>query len=148
MRIPMGRPEAVACLSGGSEAPELSGTVRLCSSQGGVLVIADVRGLPRQDGSRFFAFHIHGGEDCGGEGFAHTGGHFSPAGAPHPEHAGDLPPLLGCGGRAFLAVFTDRFRVRDVVGRTVVIHSQPDDFRTQPSGNAGSKIACDVIRRV
>lgn len=43
-------------------------------------------------------------------------------------------------------VLTDRFRVRDIIGRTVVIHSGPDDFHTQPAGNAGEKIACGVIR--
>ncbi|MGN0985079.1 MAG: superoxide dismutase family protein [Candidatus Enterenecus sp.] len=148
MRIPLGRPEAAACLTGGPEAPELSGSVYFYSTPGGVLVAADIRGLPRSDACRFFAFHIHEGGDCGGEGFAHTGGHFNPTGADHPEHAGDLPPLLGCGGRAFLAALTDQFRVRDILGRTVVIHSHSDDFHTQPSGNAGSKIACGVIRRV
>ena len=46
---------------------------------------------------------------------------------------------------AHLEVRTDRFHVRDIIGRTVVIHSDPDDFRTQPAGNAGTKIACGVI---
>lgn len=148
MRIPHGAPEAAACLTGGPEAPELAGSVCFYSVRGGTLVAARIRGLPRSDACRFFALHIHEGGDCGGAGFADSGGHFNPAGAAHPEHAGDLPPLLGCGGRAFLAVFTDRFRVRDVLGRTVVIHSRPDDFHTQPSGNAGNKIACGVIRRI
>jgi Cu-Zn family superoxide dismutase len=61
-------------------------------------------------------------------------------------HAGDLPPLLACNGEAYLAVLTGRFRVKDVMGKTVVIHSRPDDFRSQPSGDAGEKIACGVIR--
>ena len=55
--------------------------------------------------------------------------------------------LLLCGGGAYLAVLTDRFSVADVLGRTVVIHSGADDFHTQPAGNAGTKIACGVIRR-
>lgn len=65
----------------------------------------------------------------------------------HPDHAGDLPPLMRSNGNAFSAVVTDRFTPSDIVGRTVVIHSNPDDFSTQPSGNAGKKIACGVIRR-
>ncbi|MBP3369234.1 MAG: superoxide dismutase family protein, partial [Clostridia bacterium] len=49
---------------------------------------------------------------------------------------------------AFLAFVTDRFTVSEVVSKTVVIHDRPDDFTTQPSGNAGNKIACGVIERV
>ena len=70
------------------------------------------------------------------------------AGCPHPCHTGDLPPLLAWDGRAFLIVRTGRFRLADVIGRTVVIHAMPDDFATQPSGHSGEKIACGVIRRV
>ena len=91
--------------------------------------------------------HIHEGGACTGDGFADTGGHYNPAGADHPCHAGDLPPLFATGGgRAELRVLTDRFSVREIIGRTVVIHSGPDDFTTQPAGNAGSKIACGVIQ--
>ena len=45
------------------------------------------------------------------------------------------------------AVVTDRFTISDIIGRTVVIHKSPDDFTTQPSGNAGAKIACGEIKR-
>ena len=48
-------------------------------------------------------------------------------------------------GNAYLSVKTDRFSVSDVIGRTVVVHSNPDDFHSQPAGNAGTKIACGVI---
>lgn len=139
------RPDAVARLRGGEEASRIWGEVKFYQTRSGVLVIADVSGLPEGDG--FFALHIHEGDSCGGEGFAATGGHYNPTGSLHPRHAGDLPPLLSCGGRAYLAVRTDRFRVQDVVGRTVVIHSGADDFRTQPAGNAGTKIACGTIQR-
>lgn len=141
------RPDAVARLRGGEEASRIWGEVKFYQTRSGVLVIADVSGLPEGDGDGFFALHIHEGDSCGGEGFAATGGHYNPTGALHPRHAGDLPPLLSCGGRAYLAVRTDRFRVQDVVGRTVVIHSGADDFRTQPAGNAGTKIACGTIQR-
>lgn len=141
------RPDAVARLRGGEEASRIWGEVKFYQTRSGVLVIADVSGLPEGDGEGFFALHIHEGDSCGGEGFAATGGHYNPTGALHPRHAGDLPPLLSCGGRAYLAVRTDRFRVQDVVGRTVVIHSGADDFRTQPAGNAGTKIACGTIQR-
>lgn len=122
----------------------IGGTVWLSQQGNGVLVTADISGLPREG---FFAFHIHEGPDCGGADFADTGGHFNPAQVPHPEHAGDLPPLLSGGGRAYLSVLTDRFCVEEVLGRTVVIHSGTDDFRSQPAGNPGEKIACGEIRR-
>lgn len=63
----------------------------------------------------------------------------------HPEHEGDLPPLLSDKGTAWMMVYTTRFFPEEVVGKTVVIHDMPDDFRTQPSGNSGEKIACGEI---
>ena len=145
MFLPSGLLAAAAHISGGDEAPKLSGTVKFYLVDGGVLVVADISGLPQGGGSGFFALHIHEGADCSAPGFADTGSHFNPTGQPHPNHAGDLPPLLSFRGRAFLAVLTGRFRVSDVIGRTVVIHSGPDDFKTQPSGNSGDKIVCGVI---
>ena len=76
--------------------------------------------------------------DCSGVGFPNTGSHYNSDDRDHPLHAGDLPPLLSSNGSACLAVMTDRFRVKDIIGRTVVIHSGPDDFRTQSAGNAGN----------
>lgn len=143
-----GRPCAMACVRGSSgEGARIDGTVKFYQLACGTLVVAEVRGLPETE-TNFFGFHIHEGGDCGGEGFADTGGHYNPSRAEHPMHAGDLPPLLGCKGRAYLAVLTGRFRAEEVVGRTVVIHGHPDDFHSQPAGDAGMKIACGVIRKV
>ena len=124
----------------------MHGTVRFIPRKNGTLVVAEISGLPATD-IGFFAFHIHEGGNCSGLGFPNTGSHYNPDDRDHPLHAGDLPPLLSSGGSAYLAVMSDRFRVKDVIGRIVVIHSGPDDFRTQPSGGAGDKIACGVIRR-
>ncbi len=137
---------AIAYISGGDFNPRISGTVKFFQRDDGVLIVADIHGLPDSE-TGFFAFHIHEGKDCGGAGFPNTGSHYNPYGKEHPNHAGDLPPLLSANGRANLAVITNRFAVRDVIGRTVVVHSNPDDFKTQPSGNAGTKIACGIIRR-
>ena len=63
----------------------------------------------------------------------------------HPEHAGDFPPLLSCGGAAWMAVYTNRFYPEEVIGRTVIIHGGVDDFHTQPLGNSGEMIACGQI---
>ena len=147
MRNDTARPDATAHISGGLEAPGLSGTVQFYQKHGGVLVVARISGLPQNDGPGFFALHIHMGGQCTGVGFSDTGSHYNPTDMPHPSHAGDLPPLLRTKGGAYLAVETDRFSVRDILGKTVVIHSGPDDFHAQPAGSAGSKIACGVIRR-
>jgi Cu-Zn family superoxide dismutase len=94
--------------------------------------------------------HIHEGRSCTGNAadpFADTGGHFNPKNQPHPLHAGDLPPLFSNGGFGYYSFFTARFRPAEIIGRTVVIHSGPDDFKTQPAGDSGSKIACGVVEK-
>lgn len=146
MRYQSKRPVAFARLRGGKDNLGLMGIVKFYQMPAGVIVEARVTGLPG-NGSGIYGFHIHEGTSCGGEGFSATGSHYDPAGKPHPVHAGDLPPLFSYGGRAWFSVITDRFSIPDILGRTVVVHSKPDDFRTQPSGDSGSKIACGVIRR-
>ena len=135
----------MAKIRGGVEVPKLSGCIRFYQQKGCVLIVAEIFGLPRENEAGFFGFHIHQGESCSGTDFSETGSHYNPVDQVHPKHAGDLPPLLCCRGNAYLAVKTDRFTVRDIIGKTVVIHSDPDDFHTQPAGNAGKKIACGVI---
>ena len=137
-------PDAVARITGEIEAPRLSGCVQFYQERGCVLIVAKISGFPESE-TGFFGFHIHQGNTCAGAEFSGTGNHYNPAEQAHPEHAGDLPPLLRCNGSAYLSVSTDRFSVKEIIGRTVVIHSDPDDFRTQPAGNAGRKIACGVI---
>lgn len=138
-------PDAVARITGGAEAPQLSGCVEFYQEDGCVLIVAKIFGLPKESETGFFGFHIHQGKDCSGTEFSGTEGHYNPMGQAHPEHAGDLPPLIQSRGSAYLSFRTDRFSVNEIIGRTVVIHSDPDDFHTQPAGNAGKKIACGVI---
>ena len=137
--------DAVARIAGGEEAPQLSGCVQFYQEDGCVRIVANISGLPKVSETGFFGFHIHQGRNCSGSDFSGTGSHFNPAEQAHPEHAGDLPPLLRYNGNAYLSVRTDRFSVKDIIGRTIVIHSDPDDFHSQPAGNAGRKIACGVI---
>ena len=146
-----GRPQASASVKGSADFPEISGTVDFYQRREGVIVVAAVSGLPAGDNNcskPIFAFHIHSGGSCGGstsDYFSDALAHYNPHGCPHPYHAGDLPPLFGCAGLAFSAFMTDRLSVNEIIGRTVIIHSAPDDFTTQPSGNSGTKIACGVI---
>ena len=145
------RPNAVAIMKGSDKYPEIKGRVLFHQMNDGVLVRAEIIGLPKGKGeckSPVFAFHLHEGKKCSGielDPFADVGEHFNPDGCPHPYHAGDMPPLFGANGKAFAMFLTERFKVTEIIGRTVIIHAMPDDFETQPSGNAGEKIACGVI---
>ncbi len=141
------RPNAVAMIRGSKNHPDMRGQVRFYQRGYCVLVKATVQGLPKTQ-TGFFGFHIHAGNNCAGDGFTNTEGHYNPKIESHPSHAGDLPPLLYCHGNGYLSVLTERFRVEDILGRTVVIHDNADDFTTQPAGNAGEKIACGVIEKM
>lgn len=141
------RPTAIAYVKGSNEAPELCGKVEFYQKKSCVLITVNVIGLPPTT-TGFFGFHIHEGKSCSGCFFSDTGNHYNPTEAPHPSHSGDLPPLMLCNGGVCQSVTTNRFKVQDIIGRTVVIHNMPDDFSSQPSGNAGVKIACGVIRSV
>lgn len=148
------RPQAVAHLRGSKDYPALRGEVRFYQTRNGVLVAAELSGLPAPAGacrSPVFAFHIHSGGACAGnteDPFAQALTHYNPQNCPHPHHAGDLPPLFGNDGRALSIFRTNRFSLSEVIGRTVIVHAGPDDFTSQPAGNAGAKIACGVIRRL
>src|SRR5688572_5879725 len=102
-------------------------------------------------------FHVHEAGDCSSADGMSAKGHFNPHAKPHgdpksPErHAGDLPALsAGKDGRARLDVTVDAITVRSgpasIVGRGLIIHADPDDYKTQPTGNAGARIACGVIK--
>lgn len=146
------RPSAIANIKGSCDYPDIRGTVRFYQTMQGVIVVAQISGLPAPEGEcqyPVFAFHIHSGSSCTGNAddpFADAGSHYNPQNCPHPQHAGDMPPLFGNDGFAFSAFLTRRFCVRDVLGRTVIIHSGPDDFTSQPAGNSGKKIACGEIK--
>jgi Cu-Zn family superoxide dismutase len=119
-----------------------------------VRVIVFVQGLkPGQE----HGFHIHEVGDCSsGDGMS-AKGHFNPYGKPHahsgtPErHAGDLPPLKAAkNGRAKLDVELDIITLgpgpASIIGRGLIVHADPDDYKTQPTGNSGARIACGVIK--
>jgi Cu-Zn family superoxide dismutase len=113
-----------------------------------------VQGLkPGQD----HGLHIHEVGDCSsGDGMS-AKGHFNPLGKPHgaqgsaERHAGDLPSLKADkAGRAKVEVELDIITVTagptSVIGRGLIVHADPDDYRTQPTGNAGARLACGVIQ--
>ena len=141
-------PDAVAIIKGSAEYPNISGCVRFYQTASGVILYSIVQGLPTTEHNHVFGFHIHMGTSCSGnqeDPFADAMSHYNPDDQSHPHHTGDLPPLFGNNGYALSVVLTNRFCVKDILGRTIIIHDQPDDFTTQPSGNSGNKIACGMI---
>ena len=157
MTNPTAATKAIASVAGSAAYPNIRGTVVFKEAVGGTHIQADIAGLP-QTQTNFFAFHLHSG-NCGGtpvsdssgtvtDYFPQSGGHYNPTDQPHPNHAGDFPVLLASptkGGSAHLSFFTPRFTVGEAVGRAVIIHDQPDDYRTQPAGDSGMKIACGNV---
>ena len=146
------KPTAWAELKGSSKYPTVHGTVNLYDTYGGTILVLQIEGIPDEiikDSSGLLGFHIHEGNSCTGnqeDPFADAGQHYNPAGNSHPDHAGDLPPVLVNSGFAWSAVFTARFYPEEIIGKTVILHGKPDDFYSQPSGNAGEKIACGEIK--
>lgn len=145
---------AKARIEGGTIYPNIKGLVYFQEVENGTEVSVSVIGLPpfsREGGNAVapFGFHIHDGNDCS-EGtdnnpFPNSGTHYNPDNQPHGNHAGDFPVIFSNDGLAVMSFFTNRFKPKDVIGKVVIIHQSPDDFRTQPSGNSGKKIACGVI---
>ena len=148
------RPCARAVLHGDSTNPELRGRVTFYDGGNGVIVNIKVNKLPFTESvcnGTFLGFHLHEGKSCTGNKdneFADSGMHYNPENCIHISHAGDFPPLINCGGYAYCEFFTNRFTLEEIIGRTVIIHSNFDDFTTQPSGNSGKKIACGVVERL
>lgn len=145
------RPEAAAWVTGNTANPRLSGLVKFYqTTYGGVLVEAEIFNLPNietQGSSNFYAFHIHEFGNCS-DNFQKAGGHFNPTNAAHPNHAGDMPPLMGNQGYAWTTFYDKRFTIDEIIGKSVIIHAGRDDFTSQPSGDSGPMIGCGEIRRV
>lgn len=146
-------PDAEAKIIGDFAHSDILGYVSFYQLRHGVLVMAEIFNLPKEQNCNegIFGFHIHEGESCTGnenDPFANAKTHYNPDSCPHPYHAGDLPPLFGNNGYAYMTVLTDRFNIPEIIGKTIVIHDRPDDFTTQPAGSSGNKIACGVILSV
>jgi Cu-Zn family superoxide dismutase len=138
---------------------ETIGFATLTESSDGVTVVAHVHGL--KPGAH--AFHIHAVGKCSLPDFKSAGDHFNPFGAEHglmdPQgaHAGDLPNLLiGPGGTGTVVTFAPLVTLASgkknslfhAEGTAFIVHEEPDDYRTEPSGDAGGRVACGVITKL
>ena len=115
----------------------------------GVQVIVIARGMT----PGLHGLHVHTIGTCTAPTFASAGGHFNPQGVPHGDHAGDLPDLsvnasgVGTmvGATAAVTLLPGSHSLFDGDGSALVVHANPDDHMTDPSGNSGARIACGVI---
>jgi len=132
-----------------------TGNVSFVQAGGKVKVTGEVRGLKP---NAAHGFHVHEKGDCSsGDGMS-TGGHFNPTGAPHgshgkgTHHAGDLPSLKAdAAGIARFSFESSMIAVgsgvTNVIGKGLIVHRDPDDYTTQPTGNSGPRLACAIIAR-
>jgi len=141
---------AVAVLSP-TASNTAAGTVTFTSGSGGVAVKATLKGLaPGTHG-----FHVHEFGDCTAADGASAGGHFNPKASPHgaptdsARHAGDLGNVTAAADGTATLEWTDPAMKLDgsdgVIGHAVILHQNADDLKTQPTGNAGGRVACGVV---
>lgn len=147
-------PRAVAQLQS-TTGHTATGTISFTQAGDKVIIAGEVRGLkPNAE----HGFHVHEKGDCSsGDGLS-AGGHFNPGGKSHGQHAmgthhaGDLPSLKAdASGVARFNFVSTGISVgsgaADIIGRGLIVHRDPDDYKTQPTGNAGPRLACAVITR-
>ncbi len=149
---PTTRHDAVATLSPASGS-QVSGRANIRVIPGGIHLDASVAGLTQ--GAH--GFHIHEVGDCSAADASSAKGHFNPLGKPHgsfehgDHHAGDMQNLVAdADGKAALSVDLLGMSISEgntnIMGRALVIHADPDDYKSQPAGNSGKRIACGVIK--
>ena len=135
----------------------VSGRLSLVPMGDGVHIRGEVGGLV-PNGQ--FGFHVHDKGDCSAVDATSAGGHFNPAASAHgragghAHHAGDMDNIVSDGaGLARVAVHLQGVTLgggaaNDIAGRAVIVHADPDDYHSQPTGNAGARVACGVIKVV
>jgi len=150
---PGGGPTARAELEP-TRASSVKGTVTFHQVGDKVRVSATLSGL-KPDAEH--GFHVHEKGDCGsGDGMS-AGGHYNPAGKAHgsqatDHHAGDMPNVksdsYGNAAASFeVSGLTIGSGAADIVGKGLIVHRDPDDYKSQPAGNAGPRLACAVIKK-
>jgi Cu-Zn family superoxide dismutase len=138
-------------------ATTLGGTLQLAAAANGVQITGQVTGLAANSEH---GFHIHQTGNCSDPAFKSAGEHFNPDGAMHgapdsaTHHLGDLP-MLKADDKGVASVDATIANatladggMHDILGKALVVHARADDYKTQPSGNSGDRIACGVIDKL
>ena len=132
----------------------VSGKLQVMAMGTGVHIAGDIGGLA--PGSTH-GFHIHEKGDCSAADASSAGGHFNPTASPHgrmdhgAHHAGDIDNIVaGADGVARVNMHVPGLTLgggaaSDIAGRAIIVHADPDDYASQPSGNAGKRVACGII---
>ena len=139
------------CVLYPTQGNSVSGSVTFLRTDKGIKVIVDVAGLSKGK----HGFHIHEFGDCSAPDGTSAGGHFNPEGKSHgapmdmTRHAGDMGNLeADDSGKAHLEYIDPMMSfegANSIIGKSVILHKNEDDLKTQPTGNAGPRIACGVI---
>jgi superoxide dismutase, Cu-Zn family len=131
----------------------IQGSVNFSQSGKQIIVSGNFSGLkPNAE----HGIHIHEKGDCSAPDATSAGGHYNPTSMPHgsstvmAHHAGDMPNIVSDanGNANYKAVLKDFTLEGDqsIIGRAVVVHRDPDDYKSQPAGNSGPRIGCGLIR--
>lgn len=128
-----------------------AGVVTFTKEEGGIRVVAKLTGVPKGE----HGFHIHEFGDCSAADGTSAGGHFNPTAMQHAgpmadkRHVGDLGNITADEQSNVSLDYVDKHLAfmgpSSIIGHAVILHANPDDFTTQPTGNAGGRIACGVI---
>jgi len=146
-QMKMAMTKAVAVLNP-TQGNTAQGVVTFTQEEGGVHIVAKFTGVPKGE----HGFHIHEFGDCSAPDGASAGSHFNPKGAVHAgreaekRHMGDMGNVAADEqGNIALDYVDKHIKISAIIGRGMILHANPDDFTTQPTGNAGGRIACGVI---
>ena len=143
------QPNACAQIYGNLSHPNLRGLANFYRVSSGIILIIQVTGLPLKVGictSPLFELHIHEGSECTGnmlDPFANAGSFYNPNRCAYPNHAGQLPPLYGTDGKAFMLTLINGFTLEEIIGRTIIIYELPREFAAIPFSSI--KIGCGEI---
>lgn len=146
--------KTVTVAMGSKSGSSVSGTIELVQDATTVSMVLTLTGLTPGD----HAIHVHEKGDCSSDDGKSAGGHWNPKAEDHGKwghdmhHAGDIGNLVAdASGKAVLEFSTDQWcldcddETKNLIGKSFIVHADADDFQTQPTGNAGGRVACGVI---
>jgi superoxide dismutase, Cu-Zn family len=143
--------QKAVCVVIPTQGNNVTGIVTFTKVEGGIKVVADLQGLSQGK----HGIHIHECGDCSAADGTSAGGHFNPSGMSHGapmdamRHEGDMGNIEADNtGKAHLEYIDSDLSLEgmnSIIGRSVIVHKNEDDLKTQPTGNAGARVACGVI---